>query len=246
MRLNFASTATLFADEASFPDPWGVGVTFLVRRWNSREHQDWLRDRERRHPVSRAVNSGVIRRVLAARKPKDADTEIAANGNQRAGAAEAEAPKSVGEFYQEVLDEAVAGGDLDPADVAAYVFGGGSADVDLDEALSLLAGWEGVVDYDADGAEVPFKPRAARAALSDESVVESGRPYAGQTVGAALVAHIRDCSKQIEAYRLEAVEGASGNSGRGSGSAASSGPRSMTRKGKPSRPASAKADRSPN
>jgi hypothetical protein len=182
VRTNLQSRFLAFDDVRPIPDPWGLGVTFHVRREGAAAVQRVLSEIQRRNPIARAVLNATARATLAASLRSGGDPE---------GAAKEALEREVGRFE-------LADGDLEAlgADSLAGV-------------LARLAGWEGLTD--PEGQPIPYSEAAARELLEASDWVDDGLPYGGRELGKALSAWILEESRAGEMYRRQVVEDAAGN-----------------------------------
>jgi hypothetical protein len=211
MRFAVESAFTVTAEVQICTDPWDQGMRFPMHIYGSRRHRQYLKQRLRRDPVALSASAKLLRRLRDLQKPKPAEPQsvgpqvidVAANG-----AAPPEAPpeKTFEEVYEEcayeAVEEAIASGELSVLDLFSQL------EREKEEVVALLEGpWSGVKD--PAGNEVPFTPENVAALLECDAIVTEGQPYAGETVGDALVKHLKGFAKgtaEVRAKYLEAGE----------------------------------------
>lgn len=211
MRFGFEAALGVANDAGQCPDPWDLGVLFTIHRYGSKRHRQYLKGRLKRDPLAARTLAKLIKRgaqqATAKAEPKDV-TPPPADGVIDVGATTAPEPTFQDEYaacYGEALVESIDKGEIDVFTVLS------SSDDGRDEVLALLEGWSGVTDGDS-GEMVAFSPGAAAELLDNETIVKEGFAYAGDTVGEALVKHLRAFAKDHDEARQKFLEAGEKNS----------------------------------
>lgn len=180
---NLQAKFGLVRDVRPVLDPWGLGVTFEIRRIDSPAYQEWVKKRQRESPIFAAMlaaqGKALLKAAASGRKAIDAEDV------KEAMLAQAERVEFKPEDFEKLGAKAVEGTAL------------------------LLAGWSGLLD--AKEKPEPFSYAAAVELLSGAEWVPEGMPYGGQTLGAALSAFVLEEAAKSEAFRQAYLEGAAGN-----------------------------------
>lgn len=195
MRFGIENRFGITADVHDVTLPWD-GIVFGVLRYDSREHQDWLRGEQESNPILRRAMKSVIRQGL--------DAKVAPE------AADGESPAPEVTFqkqFQSALAEAALF-EIDKPETDPFAMLGRRSNDRLKEAIALLKFWKKVSDEG--GVEVVLTPVTAREFLTSDVHIPDGE-HQGKTLGEACVDIIFATSKEHAAQRTALLEGAQSN-----------------------------------
>ncbi len=227
MRFAFGAVAgadakfEIVKDVLECPDPWRLGIVFLVLRPGSRRHAERVRRRLKADPVMRLAMGKYIARLrtapVQAEKPPEKPVGPAAEppvidvGAQPATPPETPRPDPWLAALDDAINEATETGKYDWLEFL-------SAERQVESVVDMLDGWSGLQRTEGENGSgalvtVDFTAEVATELLtSEEYVVREGLPYAGLTVGAALVQHLTAFAKGHAEARAKYLEGAAKNS----------------------------------
>lgn len=225
MRFAFGSVADakfeIVKDVLECPDPFELGIVFLVLRPGSGQHMKRVRRRMKNDPVLRLTMSKYIGKMRAKPEPPPekvvgpvhttvVDGTVEAVIDVGAQVTAPEPPDPWLGSWEEAIAQLDASGQLDWFELT-------SADRQVEAVVDMLVGWSGVQRSGENGSEtmvdVEFTPEVATELFrSEEYVVRAGLPYAGQPVGAALVQHVTKFAKNHAEARQKYLEDAAKNS----------------------------------
>jgi hypothetical protein len=174
-------------DTFEVSDPYGMGITFCLRRYGSKAHQKFLREQQKKSPIQRAAMRAWTEESLL-----------------RDGGSPAEVQEAVKKRTLELMKDDIDAGRLDVFEIVERF-----NDAQLDDAADLIDGWDGMLD--ASGNSVQHSAETVRELLSIDTVVISNEADYGHglTLGEALVQFMLERSRKQDETRgllVEAVE----------------------------------------
>lgn len=184
VRTNLASRFGILRDVRPVPDPWGVGIVFLLERSDSREHLEYLATKQAENPVLRKFEIASAKGTIAA----------LAESLDKEGFDHATLAAKTAEAVRDI--------DFTAAEMLAL-----RPDV-VGSVARRIKGWSGLKDEDT-GADVECTEETKLSLLTSSSWVEEGLPFGGKTLGAALLEFLSQESEKHADYR-EAVLADSG------------------------------------
>jgi len=212
MRFGVETKFRVVEDDQGYPDPWAFGFLLLIHRYDSKQHQRWVKARQREDPLLCEVTYQMAHEQLsdesgegpAAEAAKEATATPAAEG---APDLQAEVRQDFAKRWMSAFRRAsLAKLEQDREKAFSLIFDRNDR---LEEALDLLFGWRNLTDEN--GEDVPYDAAAKRQLLTSEVLISEGYG-SGKDLGEALVDFVLEKATESTKRRQKYLEAAEKNS----------------------------------